>query len=91
VARPPARDEDVPAVFVEHNAPQGRIADLRHPLAGREDVLLVHVTHFNDLFWDAGGTPTRVIEHGIVDPGPRWTGELPRAAVVITKRDGEGA
>jgi glycosyltransferase involved in cell wall biosynthesis len=83
LGRRPGRD--VPAVFVEHNAPQGRIADLRHPLAGREDVLLVHVTHFNDLFWDAGGTPTRVIEHGIVDPGPRWTGELPRAAVVINE------
>ena len=38
--------------------------------------LLVHVTHFNALFWDAGSTPTRVIEHGIVDPGERYTGEL---------------
>jgi hypothetical protein len=53
---------------VEHNAPQGRIDGLRHPAAGRDDLLLVHVTHFNELFWDAGGTPTRVIEHGIVDP-----------------------
>jgi glycosyltransferase involved in cell wall biosynthesis len=83
LGRRPGRD--VPAVFVEHNAPQGRIAEMRHPLAGREDVLLVHVTHFNDLFWDAGGTPTRVIEHGVPDPGPRWTGELPRAAVVINE------
>jgi glycosyltransferase involved in cell wall biosynthesis len=48
-------------------------------------MLLVHVTHFNDLFWDAGETPTRVIEHGIVDPGYRYTGELGRAAVVINE------
>jgi hypothetical protein len=81
--REPGRD--IPAVYVEHNAPQGRIADMRHVAADRPDLLLVHVTHFNALFWDAGTTPTRVIEHGIVDPGPRYTGELPRAAVVINE------
>jgi glycosyltransferase involved in cell wall biosynthesis len=58
---------------------------MRHPAAGRDDLLLVHVTHFNALFWDADGTETRVIEHGIVDPGERYTGELPRAAVVINE------
>jgi glycosyltransferase involved in cell wall biosynthesis len=72
-------------VYVEHNAPQGRIAEMRHPAADREDLLLVHVTHFNALFWDAGATPTRVIEHGIVDPGRRYSGELPRGAVVINE------
>jgi Glycosyl transferases group 1 len=76
---------NVPAIYVEHNAPQGRIAEMRHPAADRPDLLLVHVTHFNALFWDAGSTPTRVIEHGIVDPGHRYTGELPRAAVVINE------
>jgi Glycosyl transferases group 1 len=81
--RRPGRD--VPAVYLEHNAPQGRIADMRHPAADRPDLTLVHVTNFNDLFWDAGSTPTRVIEHGIPDPGPRYTGELPRAAVVINE------
>jgi hypothetical protein len=74
-----------PLVYVEHNAPQGRIAEMRHPAADRPELLLVHVTHFNALFWDAGSTPTRVVEHGIVDPGPRYTGELPRAAVVINE------
>src|SRR4051812_6946470 len=59
---------DIPAVYLEHNAPQGRINEMQHPAADRDDLLLVHVTHFNDLFWDAGSTPTRVIEHGIVDP-----------------------
>ena len=81
--RRPGRD--LPAIYVEHNAPQGRIADMRHPVAGRDDLLLVHVTHFNALFWDAGGTPARVIEHGVVDPGERYSGELRRAAVVINE------
>jgi hypothetical protein len=83
LGRRPGRD--VPAVYVEHNAPQGRIAEMRHPAADRDDLLLVHVTHFNALFWDAGSTPTRVIEHGVVDPGERYSGELPRGAVVINE------
>ncbi|HVD57271.1 MAG TPA: glycosyltransferase [Thermoleophilaceae bacterium] len=81
--RRPGRD--LPAVYVEHNAPQGRIAEMRHPAADRPDLTIVHVTHFNDLFWDGGSTPSRVIEHGIVDPGYRYTGELPRAVVVINE------
>jgi glycosyl transferase family 1 len=79
--RVPGRD--VRTVYLEHDAPQGRIGEMRHPAAGRPGITIVHVTHFNDLFWDCGGTPTRVIEHGIVDPGYRYTGELPRAAVAI--------
>lgn len=81
--RRPGRD--VPAVYVEHNAPQGRIADMRHPAADRPDLLVAHVTHCNDLFWDTGTAPTVVIEHGVVDPGPRYTGELPRGAVVLNE------
>ena len=76
---------DLPAVFLEHNAPDGAVPDTRHPLADRDDVPLVHVTHFNRLFYDNGRAPTTVIEHGIVDPGERWTGELPRAAVVVNE------
>jgi hypothetical protein len=83
LGRRPGRE--VPAVYVEHNAPQGRIAEMRHPMADRDDVALVHVTHFNDLFWDAGATPTRVIEHGIVDPGERFSGELARAVAVVNE------
>jgi len=76
---------DVAAVYVEHNAPQGRINEMRHPAADRDGFVVCHVTHFNALFWDCGSTPTRVIEHGIVDPGYRYTGEEARAAVVINE------
>jgi hypothetical protein len=81
---------ELPALYVEHNAPQGPIGEMRHPVAGRPDLTLVHVTHFNDLFWDAADTPTRVIEHGIVDPGYLYTGELPRAAAVINEAPRRG-
>jgi glycosyltransferase involved in cell wall biosynthesis len=46
---------------------------------------VVHVTHTNALFWDTGSTPTRVIEHGLVDPGHHYSGEVPRAAVVVNE------
>ncbi|MGW5508737.1 glycosyltransferase [Streptomyces albogriseolus] len=74
-----------PLVYLEHNAPHGDVPDTRHPAADVPGVTLVHVTHFNRLMWDAGSTPTTVIEHGIVDPGPLWTGELPHAAVVVNE------
>lgn len=83
IDRVPGRD--VRAIYLEHNAPQGRIAEMRHPAADRPDLTVVHVTHFNRLFWDCGTTPTRVIEHGVVDPGYRYSGELPRAAVAINE------
>lgn len=76
---------DLPGVYVEHNTPAGDVPRTRHPLAGRSDITLVHVTHFNELFWDNGRAPTRVIEHGVVDPGHLWTGELPRAGVVVNE------
>lgn len=79
--RRPGRD--VPAVYLEHNAPDGNVPDTRHPFADRDDLMLVHVSHFNRLFWDNGSAPTRVIEHGIVDPGHQYTGRLARAAVVV--------
>lgn len=81
--RQPGRD--LPTIYLEHNAPQGRINDMRHPASDRPDLTLVHVTHFNDLFWDAGSTPTVVVEHGIVDPGYRYTGEMERLTCVVNE------
>jgi hypothetical protein len=81
--RRPGRD--IPAVYLEHNCPQGLVNEMRHPAADRTDLTVVHVTHFNARFWDTGRTPTRVISHGVVDPGPRFTGALPRAAAVINE------
>jgi glycosyltransferase involved in cell wall biosynthesis len=43
------------------------------------------VTHFNELFWDTGGTRTTVIEHGIVEPAARWSGEQERLAIVTNE------
>ena len=76
---------DLPAVYLEHNAPNASACGQRHPLADSRDIPIVHVTHFNRLYWDNGVAPTSVIEHGIVDPGDRYTGELARGAVVVNE------
>jgi hypothetical protein len=80
-----SRARHLPKVYVEHNAPQGRINEMRHPLADRRDLQIVHVTHTNALFWDCGATPTTVIEHGVVDPGYCYVGDLPHIAVVVNE------
>ena len=76
---------DVPAVYVEHNTPAGHAAATRHPLADRSDIPVVHVTAFNALMWDCGRAPTSVVDHGIVDPGYRYTGDRARLGVVVNE------
>jgi hypothetical protein len=76
---------DLPAVYVEHNTPRGDVPDTRHPYADRPDLRLVHVTHFNDLFWDTGKTPTTVIEHGIPDPQFHYVGDQLRLGTAINE------
>jgi hypothetical protein len=77
---------DLPMAWVEHNAPQGRVNEMRHPSADFDgDCRVVHVTHTNALLWDTGTTPWTVIEHGVPDPGARYTGTLPHTAVVVNE------
>jgi len=77
--------KDVPAAYVEHNAPRGDVPGSVHHLADQQFIPVVHVTHFNQLFWDNGSAPTLVIEHGIPDPGPGYTGERAELAVVVNE------
>jgi hypothetical protein len=75
-----------PIVWLEHNAPQGRINEMRHPAADCAHVAaVVHVTHTNALLWDTGDVPTTVIQHGIVDPGHTWSGTDVASAVVVNE------
>jgi hypothetical protein len=78
-------DRNVPTIYVEHNTPKGDVPSTRHPMADRDDVRLVHVTHFNELFWDNGATRTAVIEHGIVPPVAEYSGDLERIAIVTNE------
>jgi glycosyl transferase family 1 len=75
----------VPSVYVEHNAPRPYAASSEHPLAGRSDITVAHVTHFNQAMWDCGRAPTTVVPHGIPDPGARYTGELAAGVSMINE------
>lgn len=79
---------DLPALYLEHNAPTGHAVRSRHPVT-RDDRLagvpVVHVTHFNAMAWDCGGARTVVVQHGIRDMGYRYTGELTSLAVVVNE------
>ena len=73
----------LPRIYLEHNVPRPHAVATEHPVNDPE-VLLVHVTHYNRLMWDAGRTPTTVIEHGVSVPEDiRYTGEIERGVVVV--------
>ena len=56
---------------------------MRHPVDD-PNLLLVHVTPFNELMWDSGRTPTRVIEHGVIVPrSVTYKGHIERGLVVV--------
>ncbi|MEW1980091.1 glycosyltransferase [Citricoccus sp. NPDC079358] len=76
---------DVPAVYLEHNAPTGTAMASEHPYADQDAVPIVHVTHFNRLMWDTGTARTEVIEHGVPDPGHLYTGVTASLAVVVNE------
>jgi Glycosyl transferases group 1 len=75
---------ELPAVFLEHNTPKADVPNTRHPLADA-GLMIIQVTHFNQLFWDCGDAPARVIEHGVVDPGLRYRGDVDRLAFVVNE------
>lgn len=74
---------ELPVVYVEHNTPPH--VGARHVSSGHRGVTVAHVTHFNACMWDCGDARTAVIEHGVVDPGERYTGELRRAVAVVNE------
>lgn len=72
-----------PRIYLEHDPPQQHPTDTRHWVDDPE-VLLVQVTPYNALMWDAGRTPVRVIEHGVrLLADVRWHGTLARGLVVV--------
>ena len=79
---------DLPALYLEHNAPPEHAVRTEHPVLHDErlaGVPVVHVTSFNAMAWDCGGRETTVVEHGIPDPGPRYRGTDASLAVVVNE------
>lgn len=79
---------DIPAVYLEHNAPTQHAVQSRHQVVTDErlaHVDVVHVTWFNAMAWDCGSARTTVVEHGIPDLGLRYTGVEPSVVAVINE------
>ena len=74
---------NIPRVYLEHDPPRQNATDTKHPVDD-PNMLIVHVTHYNDLMWDSNRTPTTVVEHGVIVPdNVRYTGEKDRGITVV--------
>jgi glycosyltransferase involved in cell wall biosynthesis len=73
----------LPKIYLEHDPPREVPTDTKHIIDDPE-ILIVHVTHFNNLMWDNNNSPSKVIEHGVLIPkNVKYTGELEKGIVVI--------
>ena len=80
----------LPRIYIEHDPPQAHPTDSRH-WVDDPNVLLVHVTPFNALMWDSGGTPTRVIDHGVLPlQTASYSGHVARGIVVVNNLQSRG-
>lgn len=80
----------LPCIYLEHNAPFPDPVASRHPFADPRG-LLVHVTRYNQLMWDNGQTPTRIIEHSVaIDPAASWRGTRAQGITVINSMPRRG-
>ena len=91
-----AQRQEVPGIYLEHNTPEPHPTHTLHPVAtdrtaGNPTVQVVHVTHYNQLMWDNGEAPTRVIEHSVaIDPTIRYSGHRPEGICVINNMQHRG-
>lgn len=79
----------LPRIYLEHDPPRQHPTDQKH-VVNDPEVLLVHVTQFNRLMWDNNNVPTKVIEHGVIDPGVEYDGSIAKGIVVINNLPSRG-
>ncbi len=78
-----AAQRALPRIVLEHDPPDQSPSEQRH-WCQDAGAMLVHVTPYNALMWDAGVTPQRTVEHGVkpLDLQP-WRGDEARGLVVV--------
>lgn len=73
----------LPKIYLEHAPPKEHPTDNDH-IVDDPNIVVVHVTHFNNLMWNCNSTPTVVIEHGIYqDPHISYTGKIHKGITVL--------
>lgn len=77
-----AEQRKLPAIYLEHNAPDPSPVNSIHPLF-ESAITLVHVTHYNCLMWNNRVPNTRVIQHGIPESPVEYNGDMAKGLVLI--------
>lgn len=76
----------LPRIFLKHDTPPAdNVIVVTDP-----EVLIVHVTYFNQLMWDNKGFKSRVILHGVTEPNTSWNGEIKKGIVAINHLPSRG-
>jgi hypothetical protein len=83
------RQRNLPRIYLEHDPPRQHPTNTKHVVQD-PDVLVVHVTWFNQLMWDNNNIQTKVIEHGVVEPGVKYDGSKEKGIVVINNLPARG-
>lgn len=84
------QQQELPRIYLEHDPPWSDPTNLPHHVKD-PNILLVHVTPFNQLMWDNGLAQTRVIDHGVLIPdSAKYTGELERGLVIVNNLRSRG-
>jgi glycosyltransferase involved in cell wall biosynthesis len=79
----------LPKIYLEHDPPQSVPTDTQH-VVNDENVLVIHVTHFNKLMWNNGLVQTEVIDHGIIPSVKSYSGDIESGIVVINNLSQRG-
>lgn len=72
----------LPRVYVAHDPPWKSPADEVHVMDD-DEVIMVHVTHFNKLMWNSPVKHVKVIEHGVMPSVNLYKGNINRGITVI--------
>lgn len=84
------KQRKLPKIYLEHDPPRQHPTDTKHPVQSA-DVLVVHVTAFNQLMWDVGNASSCVVEHGVVIPeGVHYSGTRARGATAVNNLRSRG-
>lgn len=72
----------LPRVYVAHDPPWKSPADEEH-VVDDDEVIMVHVTHFNKLMWNSPVKHVKVIEHGVMPSANLYKGDIDCGITVI--------
>jgi len=79
----------LPRIYLEHDPPTKSPVEQVHIMQD-EEVLMVHVTHYNRLMWHNVTSRVKVIEHGAPDTGIKYNGSIEKGIVVINNMHQRG-